>query len=88
MDVREFVTESLRQIVEGAKEVQSEVADKAQMTRISNQLERVEFDIGVTVDEEKTREKGAGLAVYCIEANGWQPQAQYPLMRAQAWGWH
>jgi hypothetical protein len=66
MDIKEFVKESLRQIVEGVKEVQSEVANKSQIAPIGNQLEKVEFDIAVTVDEEKTKEKGAGLSVYCI----------------------
>jgi len=67
MDIKEFVKESLRQIVEGVKEVQSEVADKSQIAPIGNQLERVEFDIGVTVDEEETKDKGAGLSVYCLK---------------------
>jgi hypothetical protein len=28
----------------------------------------VEFDIAVTVEEEKTKDKKAGLSVYCIKA--------------------
>jgi len=67
MYIKEFIKESLRQIVEGVKEVQSEVADKSQIAPIGNQLERVEFDIAVTVDEEQTKDKGAGLSVYCIK---------------------
>jgi len=36
MDIKEFVKETLRQIVEGVREVQSEVADKSQIAPIGN----------------------------------------------------
>jgi len=68
MDIKEFVKETLRQIVEGVKEIQGEVATKAQIAPIGNQSEKVEFDIAVTVEEEKTKDKKAGLSVYCIKA--------------------
>jgi len=68
MDIKGFVKETLRQIVEGVREVQSEVADKSQIAPIGNQREKVEFDIAVTVEEEKTKDKKAGLSVYCIKA--------------------
>jgi len=68
MDIKEFVKETLRQIVEGVREVQSEVADKSQIAPIGNRREKVEFDIAVTVEEEKTKDKKAGLSVYCLKA--------------------
>jgi hypothetical protein len=68
MDIKLFVKETLQQIVEGVKEIQSEVATKAQIAPIGNQREKVEFDIAVTVEEEKTKDKRAGLSVYCIKA--------------------
>ena len=68
MDIKEFVKESLRQIVEGVREVQSEVADKSQIAPIGNRREKVEFDVAVTVEEEKTKDRKAGLSVYCIKA--------------------
>ena len=55
MDIKEFVKETLRQIVEGVREVQSEVADKSQIALIGNRREKVEFDIAVTVEEGKKR---------------------------------
>ena len=72
MDIKEFVKESLRQIVEGVKEVQSEVADKSQIVPIGNQREREEFDIAVTVDEEKT--KGQFIVSRWVHAD--KPQHQ------------
>lgn len=68
MDIKEFIKETLRQLAEGVKEVQSEVANKSQIAPIGNQSEKVEFDIAVTVEEEKTKDKKAGLSVYCIKA--------------------
>jgi hypothetical protein len=68
MDIKEFIKETLRQIVEGVKEVQSEVANKSKIAPIGNEREKVEFDIAVTVEEEKTKDKKAGLSVYCIKA--------------------
>ena len=44
------------------------VADKSQVAPIGNQSEKVEFDVGVTVDEQKTKDRGAGLSVYCLKA--------------------
>jgi len=67
MNIKEFVKETLRQIVEGVKEVQNEVLGKSQIAPIGDQREKVEFDIAVTVDEEKTSNKGAGLSVYCLK---------------------
>ena len=49
MDIKEYIKESLRQIVEGVKEVQSEVVNKSQIAPIGNDLEKIEFDIAVTV---------------------------------------
>jgi len=68
MDVREFVSETLRQIVEGVREAKNETADKCQIAPVGNQREKAEFDIAVTVDEEKTKEKGAGLSVCGLKA--------------------
>jgi len=81
MDIKEFVKETLRQIVEGVREVQSEVADKSQIAPISNRREKVEFDIAVTVEEEKTKDKKAGLSVYCLKAGaGGQTSASTSTM--------
>ena len=68
MDVKEFVRETLRQIVEGVREAKSETADKCQIAPVGNQCEKVEFDIAVTVDEEQTKEKGAGVSVWALKA--------------------
>ena len=68
MDIKEYIKESLRQIVEGVKEVQSEVANKSQIAPLGSDREKVEFDIAVTVVEEQSKDKGAGLSVYCIKA--------------------
>ena len=68
MDVKEFVKETLRQIVEGVREAKDETADKCQIAPVGNQREKVEFDIAVTVDEEKTKEKGAGVSVWALKA--------------------
>ena len=68
MDIKDFVKESLRQLVDGVREVQSEVVEKSQIAPIGCQREKVEFDIAVTVEEEKTKDKKAGLSVYCIKA--------------------
>ena len=67
MDIKEYIKESLRQIVEGVKEVQSEVENKSQIAPIGNDLEKIEFDIAVTVAEEHSKDKGAGLSVYCVK---------------------
>ena len=68
MDVKEFVKETLRQIVEGVKEIQSEVAGKSQVAPIGDKREKVEFDIAVTVEDEKSSGKGAGLSVFHFRA--------------------
>ncbi len=68
MDIKGFVKETLRQIVEGVREVQSEVADRSQIAPVGHQREKVEFDVAVIVEEEKTKDKKAGLSVYCIKA--------------------
>jgi len=68
MDVKEFVRETLRQIVEGVREAKNETAHKCQIAPVGNQRGKVEFDIAVTVDEEKTKEKGAGVSVWALKA--------------------
>jgi DNA gyrase inhibitor GyrI len=68
MDVKEFVRETLRQIVEWVREARIETADKCQIAPVGDQREKVEFDIAVTVDEEQTKEKGAGVSVWALKA--------------------
>ena len=68
MDIKEFVKETLRQIVEGVREVQSEVEGKSQIAPLEDKHEKVEFDMAVTVDEEESSDKGGGLSVYYLKA--------------------
>jgi hypothetical protein len=68
MDVKEFVRETLRQIVEGVREAKNETTDKCQIAPVANTREKVEFDIAVTVDEGQTKEKGAGVSVWALKA--------------------
>jgi hypothetical protein len=69
MDIKEFVKESLRQIVEGVKEVQRELETKAQIAPVDREPKEVKFDIAVTVDTQKNKTGGVGLSVYCLKAD-------------------
>ena len=69
MDIKEFVKESLRQIVEGTKEVQHELETQAQIAPADSEPKEVKFDIAVTVDTQKNKAGGVGLSVYCLKAD-------------------
>ena len=68
MDVKEFVKETLQQIVEGVREAKNETADNCQIAPVGDQREKVEFDIAVTAEDEKSSGKGAGLSVFHFRA--------------------
>jgi hypothetical protein len=68
MNVKEFTKETSVQIVEGVRDAQSHVASKTQIAPVGSRREKVEFDMGVIVEEGKSREKGAGLSVYAVKA--------------------
>ena len=69
MDIKEFVKETLRQIVEGVKEIQNELETKAQIAPVDREPKEVKFDIAVIVDTQKNKTRGAGLSVYCLKAD-------------------
>jgi hypothetical protein len=62
-------------------------SEKSQIAPIGKQSEKVEFDIAVTVEEEKTKDKKAGLSVYCIKAGaGGQTMASTSTMHRIKFG--
>ncbi|MFH1717468.1 MAG: trypco2 family protein [Planctomycetota bacterium] len=69
MDIKEFVKETPRQIVEGVREVRHELETKAQIAPAESEPKEVKFDIAVTVDVQKNKAGKVGLSVYCFKAD-------------------
>jgi hypothetical protein len=69
MDIKEFVSESLKQIIEGVIEVQTYAKSRnAVVVPYSDRYKKVDFDIAVTVVEGKETGGKAGISVWSIGA--------------------
>ena len=69
MDVKEFVSETLKQIIDGVKNAQkSTEGTGAAVNPFDNHYEKVEFDIAATVIESSETGGKAGLSVFSIGA--------------------
>lgn len=70
MELKEFVTETLKQIIDGVVEAQSYAKQKdsvigydKERTSLIQSAEVVEFDIAVTIEDGTQLKGGAGVAV-------------------------
>lgn len=69
MDVKEFVSETLKEIIDGVVEAQKDTEGKgAVVVPYSTPNEKVGFDIAVTVAEGKETGGKAGISVWSIGA--------------------
>ncbi len=69
MQLKEFVSETLKQIVEGVKDAQQPAYIRgAVIAPYSDCLEKVEFDVAVTAVEKTEKEGKAGIIVWSIGA--------------------
>jgi hypothetical protein len=69
MDIKEFVSESLKQIIDGVVDAQSHAGGKnAVVVPFHNNHKEIGFDIAVTVVEGKETEGKAGISVWSIGA--------------------
>jgi hypothetical protein len=69
MDIKEFVSESLRQITDSVLEhTNYSKTKRACNIDHQNRMQRVTFDIAVTVVEEEGTEGKAGISVWSIGA--------------------
>jgi predicted ATPase len=69
MDLKEFVSETLRQIVDGINDAQQLTPPKgAVIVPYYEKLEKVEFDVAVTVIEGTETSGKAGISVWSIGA--------------------
>lgn len=86
MDLQHFITETLKQVVQGVKEAQKGVAENGARVNPNGMLggakhqkydpttgadiERVEFDVAVTVTEQAGKAGKAGLSVWSVGVGG------------------
>lgn len=71
MDLKEFVSETLREIIEGVKESQEFAAQKGAVVAPYHDYQKtVEYDVAVTAAEGKEAGAKAGISVWSIGAGG------------------
>jgi len=67
MNLKDFVSETLKQIVDGVKDAQTSAQAKgAIVVPYTNDAEKVEFDVAVTAVEGTEKGGKAGLSVWSI----------------------
>lgn len=67
MDIKEFVSDTLKQIIDGVVEAQKYAKEKdAVVVPYHDYQKNVSFDVAVTVDESKEKEGKAGITVWSI----------------------
>ena len=74
MELKEFVTETIKEIIEGVVEAQRQIiphinhaTDGYVQIGHDSHMERIEFDISVTSSEETGGEKKGGLHIKVVE---------------------
>lgn len=71
MDLKEFVSETLRQVIEGVKDVQEIAAqNRAVVVPYYDYSKTVDYDVAVTAVEGKEAGAKAGISVWSIGAGG------------------
>lgn len=81
MDLQEFVTESLKQIMTGVSNAQKDPANTGVInailpgTGLYTPVQQIEFDVAVTVSQEKGTKGGIGIFVGAVGV-GTQGQSQ------------
>ncbi|MDH4201813.1 MAG: hypothetical protein OEV87_02860 [Phycisphaerae bacterium] len=71
MDLKEFVSETLREIVEGVKDAQGFASQNGAVVAPYNDYQKtVEYDVAVTVVEGTEAGAKAGISVWSIGAGG------------------
>ncbi len=74
MELREFVTTTLKQIIDGIQDAQEYVEKSGSTAEIVNQFPidrcktKIEFDVAVTAESSTTAEGKAGISVFSIGA--------------------
>lgn len=67
MELKEFVSDTLKQIIDGIIDAQKYAGGKGTIiVPYSEQQKSVSFDVAVTVDESKQKEGKAGVTVWSI----------------------
>lgn len=71
MDIKEFVSETIRQIIEGVKDAQEFASKKGAVVAPHHDYQKtVEYDVAVTAVEGKEAGAKAGISVWSIGAGG------------------
>jgi hypothetical protein len=68
MDIKEFVSETLKQIVDGVIDAKNRKDGEAVDVHYPNRTQKVTFDVAVTVIEGKETGGKAGISVWSIGA--------------------
>ena len=69
MDIKEFVSDTLKQIIDGVVDAQEYAKnEEAVVAPYHNYQKNISFDVAVTVDESKQKESKAGITVWSIGA--------------------
>jgi len=64
MELKHFISETIKQITDGILEGNKYVREKSKSIEgVRDQYTKINFDIGVSVNDEKTNEAGAKIAV-------------------------
>jgi hypothetical protein len=67
MDIKEFVSDTLKQIIDGVVDAQQYAKTKrAVVAPYHDYQKNIGFDIAVTVDESKQKEGKAGITVWSV----------------------
>lgn len=75
MELKDFITETLKQLVDGVEEAQKYIVDKQKKATINpkgmhNNIETVDFDVAVTSTENVTNSVSGGIRVASIFSIG------------------
>jgi len=76
MDLREFVSETIKQITDGVMDAQKYGAEKEAKVAPNQQLTNVQFDVAVTTTEGTKDKAGAGILVAGLFGAGKQGQSE------------
>jgi hypothetical protein len=68
MDLKEFIEETVKQIIDGVIEAQKHAESKEAEVAPSGEQQTVTFDVSVTVAEDKGTQGKAGLIMWSIGA--------------------
>ena len=70
MELKDFISETIKQVIYATKDINDETFNKSESGHIKTQSVKINFDVGVIAEEQNNSEKGGKISIANVVSGG------------------